>query len=163
MLQPFQCILVCSRLSGDPVDVIIVASGSSIFSFDASNGLFLSGWPQEHKADTKSPTYITDLDTKTNSQEQTTEPPGKRQKLSTSGDVSDSSSAEIVVENGHGKARTPRDKGKAIHTVIKVIGTSDGKYLVAVTGGDKCIRVFRLLENGSLEQISQRYGIFLTV
>ena len=156
MLQPFQCLLVCSRLVGKPISVIVAASRSSIFSFSASDGSFLSSWPQGFKSDTTSTTFITNPDAKTESQEKNLERPGKRRKLSASGDISDSSSAEIVVENGRGKGRKPRDKGKSIPAVIKIIGTSDGKNIVAVTGGDKCIRVFQLLENGSLEQLSQR-------
>ena len=152
MLNPFQCVHFCLRCHPKLPLIVLAASGSSIYSFDSSNGALLSVWPERAstgaraKADTSGPSDII------------SERPGKRRKLSAAAS-SESSSAEIVVENG--KKSKKRSKGKfmggGIPAVIKLIGSSDGRRAVAVTGEDKCIRVFDILDDGSIEQMSERY------
>lgn len=62
--------------------------------------------------------------------EETDGPPGKRVKL------------------------TPVKESKPNFAILKT--TKDGKFLVAMTAEDKCIRVFQLDAQGRLEQLSQR-------
>ena len=158
MPRPLQCLYYCSR-SNDQTNVIFAASVSSIFSFSASDGSLLFSWPQENRSDPSDPSdAITPVNIELEEElpETGVEPPGKRRKLSSSGNVSESTSTEIVVENGRSKRRKPRGQGSFSPSVIKLVGTSNGKYLIAVTGEDKCIRVFGIQRDGSLETISER-------
>ena len=82
--------------------------------------------------------------------------PRKRQKLSPPREDS-GSSAEIVVNGGDAEDQNARLKQAIGPPVIKLAGTSDGHHVVAVTGEDKCIRVFELPEDGCLIQLSERY------
>ena len=152
MPRPLQCLYYCSR-SDEQTNVIFAASVSSIFSFSASDGSLLFSWPQEKKPDS---IVSTATELEVNLPDTAIEPPGKRRKLSSSGNVSESTSTEIVVENGRSKRRKPRVQGSISPSVIKLVGTSDGKYLIAATGEDKCIRVFGIQADGSLETINER-------
>ena len=152
MLSPFQCVLSCSRVQPRLPLIVLAASGSSIYSFNSSDGALLSVWPKKTSfgvgvnVELLEPSDIN------------SERPAKRRKLST-GASSESSSAEIVVENGKKNQKRARGKlmGGGVPAVIKLIGTFNGRQAIAVTGEDKCIRVFDIFENGSIEQISERY------
>ncbi|KAL9121133.1 MAG: hypothetical protein Q9187_002315 [Circinaria calcarea] len=156
MPRPLQCVYYCSR-SDERTNVIFAASVSSILSFSASDGSLLFSWPREKKSDRSDDIVSTNLEFKAEVQETITEPPGKRLKVSSSGNVSESTSTEIVVENDWSKRRKPRAYNSLSPSVIKLLGTSDGKYLIAVTGEDKCIRVFGIHKDSSLETISERH------
>ena len=151
MLHPFQCVLACFCPTKLVKDVIIAASGSSICSFDTFNGSLLSVWSSEGESSNKS-----QIDAGTSPPERGLQRPEKRRKLSSSGNASDSSSAEIVVENGRNKRRRPRRQDLISPSIIKLVCTSNCEFIIAVTGEDKCIRVFSLLESGILEQLSER-------
>lgn len=80
------------------------------------------------------------------------QPPSKRRKTSPRAAIStDSSSAEILVEDN--------DEKKDLHAnpVIKLAATSSGRYVIAVTGEDKCMRVFEMNADGIMHQISERW------
>ena len=150
MLNPFQCVLFCSRLKQGLPSIVLAASGSSIYSIGSSDGALLSIWPKRTHLEKSVPA---------DSDEVISERPEKRRKLSVAAS-SESSSAEIVVENGGKKKRSrarARLMGADFPAIIKLISTSSGKHAVAVTGEDKCIRVFDILDDGSIEQISERY------
>jgi len=83
--------------------------------------------------------------------EQGSRPPSKRQKISSTNDHYDSSSAEIIVENTNDSSPQVSNP-----IVIKLAGTRNGRKVVAVTGDDKCIRTFDLSDSGILEQRSER-------
>ncbi|KAL3481228.1 hypothetical protein BJX99DRAFT_219380 [Aspergillus californicus] len=50
----------------------------------------------------------------------------------------------------------PAKKPNAWTSIPILTPTPDGEYLVALTGEDKCIRVFQIEEDGSFEQLSAR-------
>ena len=151
MINPFQCVLFCSRLKQGLPSVILAASGSSIYSIGPLDGVLLSTWPRRKSVDEVAKV---DLGEKP---EAASERPEKRRKLS-AGASSESSSADIVVEKGAKKKRyRGRSMGASIPAVIKLVGTLSGNHVVAVTGEDKCIRVFDVLDDGSIEQTSERY------
>ncbi|KAL8706748.1 MAG: hypothetical protein Q9201_000273 [Fulgogasparrea decipioides] len=85
------------------------------------------------------------------------EPPTKRQKRSSSDNRSESSSAEIVIEDGKSKPSKSTKPRPTTPNVVNLASTADGQFVVAVTDEDKCIRVFRLSPNGILQQLSERY------
>ena len=84
------------------------------------------------------------------------ERPSKRQKVSLARDESSNSATEIVVarDSDNDESSVPQRVLKPL--VIKLSGTSNGRHVVAVTGEDKCIRVFDLAADGTLMQLSQR-------
>ena len=151
MLHPYQCLLACRPSAGSLKAVLVAASGPAIYLFSIPDGSFLSVWPSEGE------NFIQGhIDIRTAISNRDSLPPEKKRKVSSSGNASDSSSAEIVVDNGANKRQKSRRQGAVAPSVIKLVGTSTGKYIVAVTGEDKGIRVFSLLENGMLEQLSER-------
>ena len=50
------------------------------------------------------------------------------------------------------------DEIEQLPTIISITPTSDQTRVVVVTGEDKCVHVFTVLENGTLEQLSRRYA-----
>ena len=82
--------------------------------------------------------------------------PSKRQKLPPTRDESGSSSVEIVVAEDSDNVESTTSQQPSVPPVIKLAGTSAGQYVIAVTGEDKCIRVFDLAANGTLTQLSER-------
>ncbi|KAL8642783.1 MAG: hypothetical protein Q9228_000574 [Teloschistes exilis] len=84
------------------------------------------------------------------------ERPTKRQKRTPLDDASESSSTEIVTEDGKPKP-SKSIKAQAMNpNLINLAGTSDGHYVIAVTDEDKCVRVLRLDVDGMLQQLSKR-------
>ncbi len=79
--------------------------------------------------------------------------------LSSKGDDSDSTSTEIK-EDVKGQRSHELDRVLSLDVstaVIKLAGTSNGQYIIAVTDEDKCIRVLELQDDGSLIQRCARY------
>ena len=167
MLGPFQCIHACYRGHHERSNILLASSGASIFSFDLSDGALISVWSVSREDPTISNFVSVQIATPKEEIEQSlekqsdTERPSKRRRLSSPTNRSDSASAEIVVEESDALAKNLK-KTKTL-SVLKMIATSDGQHVVAVTGEDKCIHVFELLANGSLQQLSERYkaGNFL--
>ncbi|KAG8527047.1 uncharacterized protein KY384_008476 [Bacidia gigantensis] len=58
-------------------------------------------------------------------------------------------SAEILIEK-------PEPSQAPNPPILRLASTSDGAYVIAITGEDKCIRVLKLAENGTLELFSER-------
>ena len=156
MPQPFQCLLYCPSASARRRNVLLAASGPFIYSFGIQDGLLLSIWPipdlegtpvalDESLACAGEP-GVTDA-----------ERSAKRRRVSLSREVSSSTSAEIVVETPH-VTKSSRELQVSSSEVNKMICTSSGEYVVAVTGEDKTIRVFELRRDGSLMQTSERHA-----
>ena len=163
MLNPFQCLYYCPLRDSDKTDILLAAAGPRIFSFNVSDGSLLSIWPSTTDVESteillQSPFKIirhgeeSGLEEESVSQDKDAERPGKRRKLSPHGGGLESVSTENVVQDQN------ETSGKAASTsaVIKLTGSSNGKYVVAVTGEDKCIRVFELHRDGTLVENSKR-------
>ena len=137
------------------------ASGSRIHTFSAQNGRYLSTWPHVEKSaqsqligrKSETDSKVSNLD---DSPQDEVEPPTKRQKLSLVKNESSSSSAEIVVTGESDNNEFSSLEQPSNLPVIKLAGTSNGQRVIAVTGEDKCIRVFDLAADGTLTQFSER-------
>jgi tRNA (guanine-N(7)-)-methyltransferase subunit TRM82 len=152
MLTPFQRLLLCNREGSELQTVLLAASGPSIRTFNPNNGSFISKWSHLDVSEANSSSHD---GSKVSHEEEREGPPEKRRKVDEE-EVSDTPSAEIVVENGTRRRRKPRRPAFTTPMITHLCSTSNGRYIVAVTGEDKCIRVLELLEDGRLSQLSQR-------
>ncbi len=160
MRHPFQCLLHCAQTDESTQvksSILVAASGPYIHTFDVSHGSFLSTWPSRHSSGSPSQSNGGSTSKPQNAalntlSEQGSRPRSKRQKISSTNDHYDSSSAEIIVENANDSIPQMSDP-----VVIKLAGTRNGRNVVAVTGDDKCIRTFDLSDSGILEQRSERW------
>ncbi len=165
-LSPFQCLLYCSRSAFQKSDVLLCVSGYHVYSFDVSNGYFLAQWPPWGEFSNLNPESIKGY----KSYAGATNPvlreykevhhlaPSKRQKESPKQNSSDSTSETIKGTESQCSYELDRVLSlDASAAVIKLAGTSNGQYVVAVTDRDKCIRVLELQDDGSLIQCSARY------
>jgi len=164
MRHPFQCLEICSLVGTSDVQVIIAAAGSHIYSYSLNTGSLLATWPPSQIEGESEIRENTREGKQAISERQEVisgsvdlngdiEPPGKRRKLSAPGEPSDSTSAEIVVERA---IKVSASRVISRPAVIKLATTSDGRHVIAVTGDNKCIRVFKLLQDGVLQQLSER-------
>ena len=159
MAHPYQCLLYCHRPESDISQILIAASGAYIHTFSVSNGRHLSSWSSTndcivHNNESITSVFRDDEDRSSRGGHDDSQPPPKRRKTSPRPVISnESSSAEIVVEDDgitHDFHSNP---------VIKLASTSKGRYVVAVTAEDKCIRVFGLTEDGVMHQVSERFAL----
>ena len=161
MSHPYQCLYYCQRASQFETDILVGASGCCIHTFSAKDWRYLSRWPPlEKDAQTQSFSQKSDNESgvfypKTSPQDESNRPM-KRPKLSLARDESGSSSAEIVVVENSDICESSSPQQPSKPPIIKLAGTSNGQQIVAVTGEDKCIRVFNLAADGTLTQFSER-------
>ncbi len=166
-LSPFQCLLYCSRSAFQKSDVLLCVSGYHVYSFDVSNGYFLAQWPPWGEFSNLNPESIKGYKSYAGATNPTLREykevhhlaPSKRQKESPKQNSSDSTSTETIQDTESQRSRE-LDRVLSLDAsaaVIKLAGTSNGQYVVAVTDGDKCIRVLKLQDDGSLIQCSARY------
>lgn len=159
MLQPFQSLLHCPKSSNGRSSVLLAASGPFIHSFRAFDGSFFSSWPNqiiEKPPDFQAESATSPEDSGVAEHER----PSKRRKISLPGEASSCAPAEILRETQTetGSIRTIQ----ASHAdVSKLICNSDGSHVIAVTGEDKAVRVFQLLEDGTLVQTSERHALYI--
>ncbi|CAD6564471.1 MAG: Uroporphyrinogen decarboxylase in heme biosynthesis [Alectoria sarmentosa] len=161
MLHQYQCLAYCQPASQSQTGILVGAFGSFIHTFSAQNGRYLSTWPSlETTAQTRSIGQNDEKESevsnqKSSSQDDSKRPP-KRQKLSPAKDDSGNFSAEIVVAGDSDNGESTRYQQPSNPPIIKLAGTSAGQHVIAVTGEDKCIRVFDLAADGILMQLSER-------
>lgn len=161
MSHPYQCLIHCPQASPSEGGILVGASGSCIHTFSAQNGSYLSTWPSfENTAQTQSigqnDRNRLEAPYPKSSHEEESQRFSKRQKLSPAKDESGSSSAEIVVAGDSDNGESTSSQQPSNSPIVKLAGTSAGQHVVAVTGEDKCIRVFGLAANGTLTQLSER-------
>ena len=161
MLHPYQCLCYCQQASQSEPGVLVGASGCYIHTFSAQNGRYLSTWPSLEKLAQTQPAgeegeKKSELLNRKSAPQDESRRPTKRQKVSLARDESGSSSAEIVVagDSDNGEWMSPQVPSRS--PIIKLACTSNGQKVVAVTGEDKCIRVFNLAADGTLTQLSER-------
>lgn len=151
MLGPFRSLHYCYRSANQNFDILLAASGCSIFSFDVDSGSLLSTWSSPRPSEAISTDNHDCVETESERQ-------AKRRKIGLPRDVSGSDLTEIVVENILDTESIPITDDVPSFNVVKIVSSADSKYIVAVTAEDKSIRVFELLDTGNLLQISVRYG-----
>ncbi|KAL4779291.1 hypothetical protein BJX76DRAFT_341244 [Aspergillus varians] len=132
--HPLQCIQFVKKKNGDSRNVLVASSGARLFSYAAESGQRLSIWPQDGAVSPNA--------NDAGSNPEIEGPPEKKRKVDLSSEKKDGAAAA---------------KKTADWTNIPILtSTPDGEYLVALTGEDKCIRVFQLEEDGSFIQLSGR-------
>ena len=160
MILPFHRILYCDRKESS--SLIIAASGDCIHSFSALTGTLLSSWSQNRGSFSPIQQPRTQAAGSADFWAASSERPVKRRRLSGSAEVSDSTSAEIVIDNDNKKPRRQKPKIEPVPAVTNIMVNSTGKHIIAVTGEDKCIRVLEVLADNTLLQISERYATYLS-
>ena len=156
MLPPYQSLLFCCRDDQEENSIILGASGSSIFSFSSLDGSFLSEWSS---ATPKESAVVSNAEAPVKETEEVlnVDHIRKRRKLSTPADGSSSESPEIVVDNGKQRPSQVSSGNDTAPIVLKIISTSNGEHVIAITGEDKCVRVLKVQAKGRLETLSERY------
>jgi tRNA (guanine-N(7)-)-methyltransferase subunit TRM82 len=143
----YQCLQTCG-------DVLIAASGSRLDSFSTKDGSLLSSWTAEHgqngsgapvEADHKQDVVV-NVDQSAEGVDSQSSRPAKRRRLSN--DAEDKQTANGAPQATASPASNPRFSALA--------ATSDGRHVIAVTMGDKTIRVFEHDGQGRLGCLSQR-------
>ena len=140
---------------------------SHIYSFDFPHGNFLSVWHSSNTSvaseDPSAPQIFSNSESHINVHaDEASTPPAKRPRYSTPKSEPESSSAEIVTENGAvRKTRRKKKSGVPAANISQMIGTSDGRYVIAITDEDKCVRLLKLKERGALEQLTARQASIL--
>lgn len=155
MRHPFQYLALAATPDGY---ILVAASGSSISTYRLNNGALLATWcpPQKPKGKGKKESGEAEWkDAQAHSERANndSQPPIKRTKRSGRGDGPDRPAESTAINFPKSVAGSSTTSKAA---VTKLAITSDAKYVIAVTGDDKCIRVFALLEDGRLLQRSER-------
>jgi len=169
---PYQSLELCFT-------TLVAARGSQIDTFNMiDGGIYLSSWkcpsPSKEGSDSTEiskqnlPVEKPDVGETVNE----SSPVAKRRKLTHEENVEkkdikgeeteskngDKKGEEAKSKPGKGKRKTSKPpQGNDSPNVILLASTADGQHVVAVTGEDKTIRVFKLSIAGVLEQLSQRY------
>ncbi|KAL1860843.1 tRNA (guanine-N(7)-)-methyltransferase non-catalytic subunit trm82 [Paecilomyces lecythidis] len=127
--------------------LLVAAAGPKLYCYAAETGRRLSVWPQDQETANGQNSNIAEKGTNADGQE----PPGKKRKISPSADEPSSDSKPNTKETG-------KSQSSSSWSHIPLLVTSPtGKYIVAVTPEDKCIRVFEVSEDGVLQQVSERH------
>lgn len=154
MLHPFQCLLFCTLATDDSPSFLLAASRASVYVFAAADGTLLSTW-RSSQDQAVIPEFGKSIAERSEDQDPSNRP-SKRQKKASPDNASDSSSAEIVTEDGPSRPRKSKKTKITESNVVNLVATSDGQSIAVVTDEDKCVRVLRLDGKGRLQQLSQR-------
>lgn len=139
--HPFQCLRYVKRRAEGQKDLLVATAGRNLYSYAAASGQRLDVWPQDVDRHTESaPRDDSTADGQA--------PPEKKRKLSPA--------AEIQSDEKSGQKKSSGIKPLAWSTIPILAVSHDSKYIVAVTGEDKCIRVFSLAEDGKFQELSSR-------
>lgn len=147
--------------------ILIAARGPQIDTFNLQDGSYLSSWKCDVPSKGESQATLQEITVQKLTEkplesdviETESGPAAKRRKLSNEDNAeSDIVKKEADSKIGEGKKKTPRpQKGSNVPNVVLLASTSDSQHVIAVTGEDKTLRVFKLShESGILEQLSQR-------
>lgn len=139
--HPFQCLRYVKRQAEGQQDLLVATAGRNLYSYAASSGQRLDVWPQD--VETNAETAPGDVST-TDGQA----PPEKKRKLSPA--------PEQQGDEKSGQKKNAGSKPPVWSSIPILVVSHDSKYIVAVTGEDKCIRVFDLGEDGKFQQLSSR-------
>ncbi|KAJ5278744.1 hypothetical protein N7478_004116 [Penicillium angulare] len=137
--HPFQRLQYASRQAQGSSDVLIGTAGRYIYSYNATDGQRMDVWPQDVESTTEPASGAS-----ATTEDQT--PPEKKRKISTEPEPQE-------------RKPSSAKRAPAWTTVPLVTVSSDGKYIIAVTGEDKAVRVFELSDDGKLKELSSRQTI----
>ncbi|KAI4091099.1 MAG: hypothetical protein LQ344_004327 [Seirophora lacunosa] len=133
---------------------------ASVYVFAAADGTLLSTW-RSSQDQAVIPEFGKSIAERSEDQDPSNRP-SKRQKKASPDNASDSSSAEIVTEDGPSRPRKSKKTKITESNVVNLVATSDGQSIAVVTDEDKCVRVLRLDGKGRLQQLSQRQDFTFT-
>lgn len=165
-------------------DVVFAARSGWIESFNLLDGSFISVWKHPDAGKFGSSPSLADskaaVEDEVAKDEDTVEPPTKRQKTSEDEGVSASKASEVVQmeepsadlkDKVQGKKAKSKDQTTAPSrssqqagapdrpVVVQLTSTSDGKHVIATTGHDKAIWVFEHDGAGQLKELSKRSAL----
>lgn len=161
MSRPFQCLSYILQEDLGRDDILVAASGSHIYFFDIASGNPVSVWSSEQdhevplnnaadtitqKSNEISPHEAAYIDVARPSKRQKVLPPLGEFAGSSADPLKDDRILKVAL------SEVPRSST----AVIKLLGTHDGRYVIAVTD-DKCIRVVELSADNISRQLSARY------
>lgn len=163
MSRPFQSLYKRPGENQGKYGILAAASGSSILCFDIVSGDLASVWTsQQDPENSLKKAAVAEKQRLNNPALNETanngsKRPSKRQKVSSLGEGSGTSTGHPF-ENDRDLEAEPAPALQHSSAIIKLTGTRDGRYLIAVTD-DKCIRVLEFEQDGFLKQLSERYGL----
>jgi hypothetical protein len=149
---PFQTLCSVEPVGEQP-PFLLAASGPILSSFDLKDGSLMNQWPTDQNGGEDYTTTTTDGGEESR--------PTKRQKLENDHpselhrEDSDDS-IEIISERKKGERRRPKVESSKLATVSHILASRDGKTAIVVTGEDKTITVFDIVNGGKLSQKSRR-------
>ncbi|OJJ47832.1 hypothetical protein ASPZODRAFT_131423 [Penicilliopsis zonata CBS 506.65] len=124
--QPFQGILYVDKKTAGSRRLMVASAGSKLYSYDAASGQRLAVWPADSELRNEESQPASDPQG----------PPEKKRKISEAKDVD---AVSVTWSN-----------------IPLLISSSNGEYVIALTAEDKCIRVFRVEDDGTLRHLSAR-------
>jgi tRNA (guanine-N(7)-)-methyltransferase subunit TRM82 len=134
--HPIQCIRYVERQQAGFRNLFVASAGSKIYTYAAETGKQLAIWPEAANAADSTVVSVAPSS-------EGDEPSAKKRKVSP------------VPEQ---TAKGDQSKSSNAWSTIPILAvSSDGNHIVAVTGEDKCLRVFEIEEGGNLKQLSERY------
>jgi tRNA (guanine-N(7)-)-methyltransferase subunit TRM82 len=142
---PLQCIQHIRGPTPHPRSLLVASAGPNLYSFSAEDGRRLSIWPRAQHSSSEA-------QLEKNGDADSGEPPEKKRRISSEDQKNDQVGPEPSAQEGaqSGKPST------SWSTIPIVVASPTGHHIVAVTGEDKCIRVFEIGTDGSLVQLSER-------
>jgi tRNA (guanine-N(7)-)-methyltransferase subunit TRM82 len=134
--HPIQCIRFVERQTAGFHNLFVASAGPKIYTYAAETGKQLAIWPEAANAADSTVVGVAPSS-------EGDEPSAKKRKVSP------------VPEH---TARGAQSETSTAWSTIPILAvSSDGNYVVAVTGEDKCLRVFEIEDSGNLKQLSERY------
>ncbi|EAW23262.1 putative tRNA methyltransferase [Aspergillus fischeri NRRL 181] len=134
--HPIQCIRYVERQTAGFRNLFLASAGSKIYTYAAETGRQLAIWPEA--ANAANSTVVSVAPGSEGDQ-----PSAKKRKVSPA--------PEQTAKGGQSETST------AWSTIPILAVSSDNNFVVAVTGEDKCLRVFEIEESGHLKQLSERH------
>lgn len=160
MVQPFQCLYKFPKKDEGKYDVLAAASGSCILFFDIASENLMSVWTLQRDQENLFKEAV-DVDDQNSEDAISNEFPSgestrasKRQKVSCLEGGSETSIGPLSADDRDFIAN-PSTVSQLSSAIIKLTGTRNGRYLIAVTD-DKSIRVLEVLNDNSVKQLSER-------
>ncbi|PGH18634.1 hypothetical protein AJ79_00413 [Helicocarpus griseus UAMH5409] len=147
--HPFQCIQCIQRPGAQGQNFLVGAAGPKLYVLDSTAGDQLSVWPSNIESESKKDN-AKDTESHDHGNVGGNEPPEKKRKLSPTPQEVKQSERKA---NGSEKSQ---DSKLAWSTIPIITASKSGEHVVAVTGEDKCIRVFKVDASGALSQLSER-------
>ncbi|KAI5290316.1 tRNA (guanine-N(7)-)-methyltransferase non-catalytic subunit trm82 [Ascosphaera acerosa] len=156
--HPFQCIQTVRDVGPDHASYIVAAAGPLISVFDSMSGSVMSSWCSATPQATID--HLSSDDASSIS-----EPQAKRRKVAPTQERN--GVEEDAQDNASGIEGQPQTQTSTTTStqqqrpqqrlnVILLAAASSGGYFAAVTGEDKCVRVFQVQHNGTLCHLSHR-------